>query len=220
MQPPVRNRAGEGACEHRRKGLENKAPHALQKNGEEGGTIFPSPHAVVIKKKLQQGREGSEERSSVAAGWPRRDSAGSSRRRALRARPALTKAGAADEGGGGERPGRRAVHLPGVGDEEGGMFLQAAGYSDVVDPQEAAAGEGDIPGGVRGEHGLRAPLETGTRGEEAAATGRGNRGAPLTSHHPWAGRTKDENRGALLPKTVTDTPGFAAGLPAAAAELI
>lgn len=38
------------------------------------------------------------------------------------------------------------------------MFLQAAGYPDVVDPQEAAAGEGDIPGGVRGEHGLRAPL--------------------------------------------------------------
>lgn len=39
------------------------------------------------------------------------------------------------------------------------MFLQAAGHADVVDPQEAAAGEGDIPGGVRREHGLRAPLE-------------------------------------------------------------
>lgn len=50
VQPPMRNWAGEGACEHRGKGLKNKAPHALQKNGEEGGTIFPSPNAVVILK--------------------------------------------------------------------------------------------------------------------------------------------------------------------------
>lgn len=70
-------------------------------------------------------------------------------------RAPLTQAGAADEGGGGERPGGGTVDLPGVGDEEGGMLLQAAGHPDVVHPQEAAAGEGDIPGGVRGEHGLR-----------------------------------------------------------------
>lgn len=79
----------------------------------------------------------------------------------MTARPALTEAGAADEGGGGESAGGGTIDLPGVGDEEGGMLLQAAGYPDVVDPQEAAAGEGDIPGGVQGEHG--ALRGTGTR---------------------------------------------------------
>lgn len=101
------------------------------------------------------------------------------------------------------------------------MFLQAAGYPDVVDPQETAAGEGDIPGGVQGEHGLRAPLKTGRGGEEAAATRRGSRGASLTSHRPWAGGTEDESRETLLPKeAATRTTGFAAELWAAAAELI
>lgn len=133
----------------------------------------------------------------------------------------LTQAGAADQGGGGERPSRRAVDLPGVGDEEGGMFLQAAGYSDVVDPQEAAAGEGDIPGGVRGEHGLRAPLGTGGR-ERKKQLRRGRETAGLLSHHTAPGRVgrKTRAKGTLLPKPDAETPGFAAGLPAAAAELI
>lgn len=47
---------------------------------------------------------------------------------------ALTEAGAADEGGGGERAGRGPVHLPGVGDEERSMLLETAGHADVVDP--------------------------------------------------------------------------------------
>lgn len=123
----------------------------------------------------------------------------------------LTQAGAADQGGGGERPSRRAVDLPGVGDEEGGMFLQAAGYSDVVDPQEAAAGEGDIPGGIRGEHGLRAPLETGGRvGKKQLRRGRETAG--LLSHHTAPGRvgrktgdaaTKTRRQNARLRRWVT-----------------
>lgn len=65
------------------------------------------------------------------------------------------------------------------------MFLQAAGYPDVVDTQEAAAGEGDIPGGVWGEHGFRAPLNAGVGG------GEGKKGKPRGSSHitpPRSGR--------------------------------
>lgn len=99
------------------------------------------------------------------------------------------------------------------------MFLQAAGYPDVVDTQEAAAGEGDIPGGVWGEHGFRAPLNAGVGG--GGRERRGSRGAPLTSHRPGAGGTEEESRESLLRKdAVTSTARFAAGLLLAAAELI
>lgn len=69
------------------------------------------------------------------------------------------------------------------------MFLQAAGYPDVVDTQEAAAGEGDIPGGVWGEHGFRAPLNAGVGG----GGGKEGEAAGLLSHHTAperAGRRK------------------------------
>lgn len=96
------------------------------------------------------------------------------------------------------------------------MFLQAAGYPDVVDTQEAAAGEGDIPGGVWGEHGFRAPLKAGVAGGR-----RGSRGVPLTSHRPEAGGTEEESRESLLrTQRLTSTARFAARLLVAAAELI
>lgn len=56
---------------------------------------------------------------------------------------------------------------------------------------------------------------------EAAAIGRGSRGAPLTSHRPWAGGTEDGSWGMPLPKEiVASTARLAAGLAVAAAELI
>lgn len=83
------------------------------------------------------------------------------------------------------------------------MFLQAAGYPDVVDPQEAAAGEGDIPGGVQGEHGLRAPLKAGgggggVGGGEVRRSSRDWEGKPRGSSHitpPLGGRDRRRELG-------------------------
>lgn len=69
------------------------------------------------------------------------------------------------------------------------MFLQAAGHADVVDPQEAAAGEGDIPGGVQREHGLRTPLEAGGAGGTQQQPRQKGEAAGLFSHRLGAGGT-------------------------------
>lgn len=76
------------------------------------------------------------------------------------------------------------------------MFLQAAGHADVVDPQEAAAGEGDIPGGVQREHGLRAPLEAEGAGGKQQRPRRCGEAAGLFSHRLGTGGTAGK-RGCL-----------------------
>lgn len=126
-------------------------------------------------------------------------------------RAPLTQAGAADEGGGGERPGGGTVDLPGVGDEEGGMLLQAAGHPDVVHPQEAAAGEGDIPGGVRGEHGLR-------HGMGRDGTGWG--GDPLTAPPPPSGRAGGREAGDEGRIKAAETLWVATGRPGPAVAVL
>lgn len=48
------------------------------------------------------------------------------------------------------------------------MLLKATGYPDVVDPEESAAGEGDIPGGARRVHLLASPPPTLSHAREEA----------------------------------------------------
>lgn len=42
--------------------------------------------------------------------------------------------------------------MPGVADDVGGALLQAGGGADVVDAQEAAAGERDAPAALAVQH--------------------------------------------------------------------
>lgn len=98
------------------------------------------------------------------------------------------------------------------------MFLQAAGHADVVDPQEAAAGEGDIPGGVQREHGLRAPLEAEGAGGKQQRPRRRGEAAGFALAPPRDGR---DSREALLPRTsLGNTAGLAARRAVPAAKLI
>lgn len=97
------------------------------------------------------------------------------------------------------------------------MFLQAAGHADVVDPQEAAAGEGDIPGGVRREHGLRAPLEAGVL--RGSSSGRGGEVKPRVSARTASGRAGQPGSAAADTR-IQNTAEFAAGRAVPAANFI
>lgn len=69
--------------------------------------------------------------------------------------PPLTQRAAPDQDGTGERPGGGAVDVPRVADDVRGALLQAGGGADVVDAQEAAAGEGHAPAALAVQHGGR-----------------------------------------------------------------
>lgn len=60
-------------------------------------------------------------------------------------RPPPTKDSPSDEDGGGEGPRGSPIDVPGAADQLRGALLQAAGGADVVDAQEAAAGERQAP---------------------------------------------------------------------------
>lgn len=100
------------------------------------------------------------------------------------------------------------------------MFLQAAGHADVVDPQEAAAGEGDIPGGVRREHGLRAPLEAGVL--RGSSSGRGGEVKPRVSARTASGRAGRAGQpgSAAADTGIQNTAEFTAGRAVPAANFI
>ena len=67
-------------------------------------------------------------------------------------RPGLTEGRLAGEHRGGQSPRRGAVDVGGSLDQVGGLLQQTAGDADVVDPQEAAAGEGQVPSLGQVEH--------------------------------------------------------------------
>lgn len=73
----------------------------------------------------------------------------------------LTYARLAGEHGGGERPGWGSVQPGGPRHQVGGFLQQAAGHPNVVDPQEAAPREGQVPPAGQVQH--RGELWTGQR---------------------------------------------------------
>lgn len=54
-----------------------------------------------------------------------------------------------------QRSSWRSVYVPGVTHQERRLFHQAAGDADVVDAEEAAASERDVPRRVQGKHAVR-----------------------------------------------------------------
>lgn len=109
---------------------------------------------------------------------------------------APTQRAASDEHGAGQRPGRGAVDVPGVADDVRGVLLQTGGRTDVVNAQEAAAGERDTPAALAVQHGQqrgRAP-PLRARAAPAAAPPVGWRGPPAPLHGGLAQRRPPANR--------------------------
>lgn len=125
----------------------------------------PSPPRGCPWRRLSRGPQPPSPSSATAAGPTRHPRAlpGSALpdplplsrqapRRGGRSAEPLTQIAASDEHGAGERPGGGAVDVAGVADDVRGALLQAAGGADVVDAQEAAAGEGDAPAALTVQH--------------------------------------------------------------------
>lgn len=96
----------------------------------------------------------------------------------------FTQADPGDQRRGRERPGRGAVDVRGVGHQEGRVLAEAGGHSDMVDAEEAAARERDVPRRLLGEHRGGPP---GSRAPQAALCAARSPPAPEPGLHRPAG---------------------------------